>query len=137
MIKYQNFEKKIEKSCKKQKMKLFLTISLIEAHKTRWKWKSILNVQLIVPLNETHKTKWRELLITNQNGCSGQKSVSFILSCCKTISPLSDVFVLYSLLSCNNIRSYKKEKDNFRYLIHLMHNDLSSLLFIVSLLCIQ
>ena len=39
-------------------MKFFLTMSLIEAHKTRWEWKTILNV----PLNETHKTTWRELM---------------------------------------------------------------------------
>ena len=33
-------------------------MSLIEAHKTRWDWKTILNV----PLNEPHKTTWRGLL---------------------------------------------------------------------------
>ena len=55
MVKYQNFAKKFEKYCKKQKMKLFLTMSLIEEHKTRRDWKTILNV-LYVPLNETHKT---------------------------------------------------------------------------------
>ena len=62
MMKYQNFEKKFEKVFKKQKLKLFLTMSLIEAHKTRWDWKTILNVPLNVPLNETHKTTWRGLL---------------------------------------------------------------------------
>ena len=45
-----------------QKLKLFLTRSLIEAHKTRWDWKTILNVPLNVPLNKTHKTTWRGLL---------------------------------------------------------------------------
>ena len=39
-------------------MKLFLTMSLIEPRKSRWEWKTILNV----PLNETHKTTWRGLL---------------------------------------------------------------------------
>ena len=43
-------------------MKLFLTMSLIETHKTRWDWKAILNVPLNMPLNETHKTTWRGLL---------------------------------------------------------------------------
>ena len=35
IMKYQNFEKKFEKYCKKQNLKLFLTMRLIEAHKTR------------------------------------------------------------------------------------------------------
>ena len=39
-------------------MKLFLTVSLIETHKTIWDWKTVLNV----PLNETHKTTWRGLI---------------------------------------------------------------------------
>ena len=33
-------------------------MSLTETHKTRWDWKSILNV----PLNETQKTTWRGLI---------------------------------------------------------------------------
>ena len=43
-------------------MKLFLTMSLIETHKTRWDWKTILNLPLNVPPNETHKTTWRGLM---------------------------------------------------------------------------
>ena len=43
-------------------MKLFLTMSLIETHKTRWDWETILNVLLNVPLNETHKTTRRGLM---------------------------------------------------------------------------
>ena len=42
-------------------MKLLLTMSLIETHKSRWDLKSILNVPLNVPLNETYKTTWRGL----------------------------------------------------------------------------
>ena len=52
----------MKNSEKKQKLKSFLTTSLIEAHKTRWDWKTILNVLLNVPLNETHITTWRGLL---------------------------------------------------------------------------
>ena len=37
-------------------------MSLIEAHKTRWEWKTILNVSFNVTLNETHKTTWRGLM---------------------------------------------------------------------------
>ena len=37
-------------------------MSLIEAHKTRWDWKTILNVPLNVPLNEPHRTTWRGLI---------------------------------------------------------------------------
>ena len=44
------------------KLELFLSMSLIEAHKTRWDWKTILNVPLNVPLNEPHKSTWRGLI---------------------------------------------------------------------------
>ena len=39
-------------------------MSLIEAHKTKWDWKTILNV----PLNDTHKTTWRGLLSISFSG---------------------------------------------------------------------
>ena len=42
----------------KKRVKLFLTMSLIEAHKTRWDWKTILNVPLNSPL---HVLLWGSL----------------------------------------------------------------------------
>ena len=65
MMKYQNFEKKLKNSAKKQKMKSFLTVSLIQKHKTRWDWKTIFNVSLNVTLNEilqNHK-KWASKIL--------------------------------------------------------------------------
>lgn len=40
-------------------------MSLIEAHKIRWDWKTILNLSLNVTLNEAHKETWREPLFQN------------------------------------------------------------------------
>ena len=41
---------------KTKKQNYFSLWGLIEAHKTSWDWKTILNVCLNVPLNEAHKT---------------------------------------------------------------------------------
>ena len=59
--------KNLKNSAKNKIWNYSSLIILIETHKTRWDWKTILNVALNVPLNETHKTTWRGQLVSYES----------------------------------------------------------------------